>query len=343
MTDKPKKRIIVLIIALVFAATWLLRYSSESQLSAPSPETLTNTQTADTDAPYTGLPGRITRTRQSSMRPDSHASDHANFANLLELDDDALQIGSNDFEDTIEQLIAGNQDGSRRFSSKVKSCRELLADRSLHNIVISGGYGAFLSKLNEIYPDPKLAAQSLENFERELALLRQQMPECLAYYQHADNTLRLELERLAASGNVAARAAYAHWPPHRDVTPPGVDDVRYWEVRALEFSLDNLEAGEALGFEVFAAAYGSGQLFAPKKPLIGGGFTSAALRCGFDLLGVDTQKFGGLNGSLAYKSPSDWFINELLRQSDALRHYCKSGKWMDSESFTLYLRTLYES
>lgn len=269
---------------------------------------------------------------RDAKRSDPPAMPKAStIAELLELEPDAMATGEQNFETLLLRLEAGHDDAARDFAFRWKACRQLLENHTFRRLIAHGSLTGYLESMqNWSHRTPSSGGylRSVENFVGDLM---EQMPECLPYYQHATAELRARLESLAEQGNVAARAAYAMWPPHRDLVYATTEEQRYWEIRALEFSLANLEAGELLGFEVFAKSYGGQRYFSPSHHVTSIVFLVAMLRCGFDLSREFREQLIGFADRRGYENMPLIMAEKLVIGSQSLRRYCRSGTWWEHD------------
>lgn len=261
----------------------------------------------------------------------------SSLAELLELQPDAVAEAEQGFEALLQRLKGGEDAAARDFSFRWETCRKFLRNDTFRRLVHYGSEDRLLANVGDWVTGQGLINKWRDSLRENLKDLREQMPECLPYYEHATAQLRAELERLAEQGNVAARAVYALWPPHRDLTYATIEEQRYWEVRALEFSLANLEAGEHLGFEVFAKSFGQSTYFTPAHDVTGAFFQVAILRCGFEVSQDRRLQLINFASRRGFDTMPSILAEILLDGSRGLRRYCRSGTWWERNRTMEYL------
>lgn len=242
------------------------------------------------------------------------------LAGLLGLTAEPFEQAEVSFAARLVRLEAGDRGEARDFSSRLSECRSMLRNRALRHLL---GEDA----------GSEMQAPS----EKDLAELRAGIPRCAPFLQQGDQALRDLLEQWADAGNVAARAVYALWPPHRDLQHPSHATLRHWELRAMEFSLANLALGESLGFHVFAESFRSG-LFTPGSPLLSLDFRLASMRCGFSGPENILESLQHLSRHHQYESIPATFLDMLNQRSEQLRAYCRSGHWLGTEAATALIQ-----
>lgn len=262
----------------------------------------------------------------------------ASLVELFSLTPDALYEGEQDFDALLKRLRAGERQAARDFARQREECRGLIADNTVRALMEHGSEAEYLAASDDrrtIEGRPMRVVR-----ERKIAQLRTQISNCFPFYIYAVADLREEIKRLALNGNVAARAVYAMWPPHRDLAYPTLEDQHEWEVLSLEFSLANLEAGEFLGFEVFASSYFYGKYFTPVHEVTAASFVLAGARCGFPASQVHKEQLFGVFHRRGYEFMPSIFVNLIVKMSDELRRYCRSSVWWNDTRATEYLHGL---
>lgn len=279
--------------------------------------------------------------------------DASSLEAVLGLNSEAVAQSRMEFPALLARLRAGDRDAAREFGARRLRCQQSLAGTVMEGLLRYGSEEALLkhapSYINVRRSDGSAAFEA-DYLRRmlmdDIAEFRSQMPGCIPYYLEAVDTLRDELERLAEQGNAAARMAYALWPLHRDhtINPEAMIDpeaIRYWEVRALEFTLANLEAGEQLGFEAMALSHATGRLFTPEHQLTATTFTVAAARCGFPVSEEERLMLVVLARRHGYHTLPEAFIEVLIKGSEDLRQYCRSGTWWTREQVLTFVATVF--
>lgn len=133
---------------------------------------------------------------------------------------------------------------------------------------------------------------SFDSFDEYEAYMREKYDECRATRSIFRNDLHEQIARLAAKGNKMARYLYAMWPPSLGSRFRG-DKMPEWleyQSLALEYTWQNIEAGEPLGLLAFAQSFrnNGGGFFTPTNLRYSEVLFLAAKKCGLESPWLDT-------------------------------------------------------
>lgn len=106
---------------------------------------------------------------------------------------------------------------------------------------------------------------------------------CLELGRMFEADYRARVEALARNGDVVSRFLYALWPPPLERGMKHFLEFQEWAARARQFSMANLEAGEAAGMLAFANMMHTSDSFLPPRIVFGRdrlSFLLAAADCG---------------------------------------------------------------
>ena len=98
--------------------------------------------------------------------------------------------------------------------------------------------------------------------------------------QDFNESLRERLNRLAQQGDIVARYLFSKWKPDYFGQTDAFLLQQDWESKAREYSYQNLEQGELLGFLAFEDSFSHG-IYTKRDSEMAVSFAAAAIECGF--------------------------------------------------------------
>ena len=129
-----------------------------------------------------------------------------------------------------------------------------------------------------------------DSYEQYAAYLWRRHDQCAALQSAAGKALNRDIRSAADSGDAVARYVYAMWPPSDGYDSAGA--LLEYHERALEYTWQNIRAGEPLGLLALGQSYAQGGtqvLFTPRNPRLGQIFLVAAAKCGLSHPWLDQE------------------------------------------------------
>ncbi|MFC1796298.1 hypothetical protein ACFL1V_04300 [Pseudomonadota bacterium] len=281
LTKKGVGAIAVLTIAVV--ATWILltqfqkpNGSADIQTTEPAPAIASTAGKTDTDLD-----------QAESINADSSA-DERRGKRIVEVPDTRQKSETSaspteqEFADSmsekIESALAGDSEDAWTTALHAYNCKEGPQDEaSLHRSIERLRDGRGFPTLSQ---GPGLIDKHFDSIDEWAEIQWRRIQDCQSAKDLFGDDARSRVKALAENGNVAARFMYAMWPPPVQSELEAVFDWLEYTNLAYEFSIQNVNEGEPLGFLALGLSYSGIGYFTPLQPYIGEMLLLAAEKCG---------------------------------------------------------------
>jgi len=330
---KRPMTLIVLIVAVAVASFYVFRESEDSTVQiAPEPELLIE-ESPEIPDEATGAEAEEVELVESSDRTSYWVKGGQNRQNKQSDIPDFELATSIQWEEqhiaeaTVESAMSGNIDDAMAVGSLIGQCRKgfdneaqvqsSLRMMSRHFKQGKTVQGGFVLSTGE--------SVSFSNSDDYETFMWTRFLQCDTTRPIFNQALRDRLNRLAENGSVTARYLYAMWLPDRGKTEE--DQLIDWLVyqnRALEYTWQNINEGQALGMLAYGKSLSSIQpaFFTARNRNYGQAFILAAEKCAPANLMLSSQ---ANNITKAWKERQMvQFVNQLDRLSDEIAEtFCR--------------------